>query len=161
MTVTLQGRFYFQVDEGFQVVFRSQRGRWIHLAFPLASLAVVVAIFVLVLREGAPTALTWLVASLFALAAIVVLYLLRNAWDPGPVVVDGSMRRITLPRGAEVPFERVRGVATEVGGTRPLVRIHLEDGELLLWQRRQEDARRAGEAVARLIGAEPPRGLET
>lgn len=134
------------------MVFRSQRGRWIHLAFPLASLTVLVTIFVLVLREGSPTALTWLVASLFGLAAIVVLFLLRNAWDPGPVVVDGSMRRITLPRGVEIPFERIEAVRCEGAGARPSIRIHLDDGELLLWQRRPEDARRAGEAVARLVG---------
>src|SRR5690606_11533384 len=142
-----EGRYPFQADEGFQAVFRSQRGRWIRLAFPLASLAVVVAIFVLVLREGSPTPLTWFVASLFAAAVIVVFYLLRNAWDPGPVVVDGAMRLVHLPRGAQIDFDRIRAVSVEAGPPRPAVRLDLDDGVLRLWQPGADDAMKAGEAV--------------
>lgn len=143
------GSFPFVVDEGFQVVFRSTRGRWVRIASALASLLVAAFCLGLLLQEESPGKLAWLVASLFVLVASMVFFLVGRALDPGHVVVDGSLRTVELPKGAQLSFQRIRSICCREEG---VLRLLLDEGEIRLVQRGRAQAEEAGRAVSRLLG---------
>lgn len=147
----LRGRFAFDADEGFRVVFRrADRGSANALAWGATLLVVGATLASLLADEGAG-AIAWMIAGLVDFAAIYVIFALRAGLSKGGVSVDGAERRVFLPEGAELAFERLRCVSVRQAGAgrAELVLVH-DAGALAFGPRPADEVEQAAPAVARV-----------
>lgn len=144
------GRFAFAEDEGFRVVFRRADGTPALVAFWLATLAVLGVTLAALLREPEFNGLAWGIAGLIDFTAIYVFHALRKGASRGGLIVDGAERRVFLPQGAELTFERLRCVGVRALGERAeLVLVH-DAGEIAFGPRPAAEVELAATAVSRV-----------
>jgi len=151
----LRGRFAFAEDEGFRVVFRRADGALAAALAWGASLAVVAATVALLLQEPAFNAIAWMIGGLIDFAALWVIHALRRGLAKGGVSVDGAERRIFLPEGAELVFERLTHLSVRPAGAEAELVVFFDGGALRFGERPAAEVERAAQAVERV--AEIPR----
>ncbi len=150
----LRGRFAYAEDEGFRVVFRRADGA---LASGLAwgGTALVLAITVATLLQEDANGIAWMIGGLIDFAAIYAMHAVRVGLSRGGISVDGAERRIFLPEGAELVFERLHAVSVRPAGAEAELVIAHDGGELRFGLRPAAEVEVAAQAVARV--AEVPR----
>ncbi|WP_373045499.1 hypothetical protein [Vulgatibacter sp.] len=146
----LRGRFALAEDEGFRVVFRRADGA-LAAGLAWAATALVLGItLATLLQEGASNPVAWMIAGLVDFTLIYVAHALRRGLSRGGISVDGSERRIFLPEGAEIVFERLRCVSVRPAGARAeLVVVH-DTGVFGFGERPAAEVEVAAQAVARV-----------
>lgn len=146
----ISGRFAFAEDEGFRVVFRRVDGlAATALAWFLAAVVVGVTLHSL-LGDPGTNGIAWMIAGLVDFAALYVIFTVRRMLSTGGISVDGAERRIFLPAGAELVFERLHFVTVRpASGGSELVVFH-DGGTLDFGVRPEEETARAAEMVARV-----------
>lgn len=145
-----RGRFALVEDEGFRVVFRrADVGAANAAALGAAALVVGLTLLAL-LREPEFNALAWMIAGLCDFAALYVIHALRTGLATGGISVDGAERRVFLPRGAELAFERLRHVAIEPHGAEAELVLFHDGGAIRFGRRPAAEVAVAARAVARV-----------
>ncbi|AKU91305.1 hypothetical protein [Vulgatibacter incomptus] len=146
------GRYVFDADDGFRVVFRPA-DRWRLLAaFVVTSLAIVGFTVAILLREPKFEPLAWGIAATGDFAVICALHIVRMGLAKGRIAVDAAEQRIFLPQGAEVAFDRLRSLKlTRRGGLAEIVLVH-EEGLIRFGARPAAESELAAAAIARITG---------
>jgi hypothetical protein len=146
----LRGRFAYAEDEGFRVIFRRADGA-LPSAIAWTATAVVLAITAAsLLQEPEFNGIAWMIGGLIDFAAIYVIHALRSGLSRGGLTVDGSERRIFLPEGAEVVFERLLHISVRPAGDGAELVIFHDTGELRFGVRPAAEVEVAAQAVARV-----------
>lgn len=146
----LRGRFAFAEDEGFRVVFRRADGAPAAVLAWTATAVVLAATVATLLQEPAFDGLAWMIAGIVDFALVYAIHAVRLGLAKGGISVDGAERRVFLPEGAELVFERLRCVSVRQAGARAeLVLVH-EGGELRFGERPAAEVEASAQAVARV-----------
>ena len=146
----LRGRFAFAEDEGFRVTFRRADGAGATaLAWALA-LAVVGVTLRSLLGDPDTNGIAWMIGGLVDFAALYVIFTVRRMVSTGGISVDGAERRIFLPAGAEMVFERLHCVTGRPAARGAELAVVHDTGTLDFGVRPEDETRRAAELVARV-----------
>jgi len=146
----LGGRYVFEVDDGFRVVFHPA-GRALPLVlFGVASILVVGFTLRLLLQEPEFNWLAWLIAALIDFTLVLAFHIARRHLSKGPLIVDGAERKILFHGGAEIAFDRLRALRVERVGDRASLSIEHEEGVVNLAPRPVAEVEIAAAAVARI-----------
>ena len=146
----LRGRFAFVEDEGFRVVFRRADGALARALAWGASVAVVAITVALLLQEAEFNRIAWMIGGLIDFAALWVIHALHRGLSKGGLSVDGAERRIFLPEGAELVFERLTHLAVRPAGASAELVIFFDGGALPFGDRPAAEVEKAARAVARV-----------